>query len=100
MVNVAFKDQPRTIRINNCGAEIKIHDFNVMFNKTHNESFRLYVSSEFRTHLASLSKALMQSASHECVLIMRILDITSSSFLAKIHVKQLSHASQDEELLE
>lgn len=45
----------------------------------------------------------MQSTSYGCVLIMRILEITSSSSSSlqqKIFLKQVSHASQDEELLE
>lgn len=61
----------------------------------------IFVYTEFRTHLAHLSKAqsVMQSAS--CVLIMRILDITStSSSLAKKYFKCISHVSQDEELLQ
>ncbi len=44
MVNVAFKDQPCTIRINNCGVEIIItHGFKIRFNKIHNDTFKLYM---------------------------------------------------------
>lgn len=40
--NVAFKDQPCTREINNCSK--MIDDFKIMlFNKIHNESFRLHL---------------------------------------------------------